>query len=248
MWIPPAGEPAGTLTSAPGDRTLPPMDTLKILLGATVALLIGALAMSLKGYKREMQTVPAEEVAVLKQRIAEMEADMRRNDELRLEKQRIQLQEEVRQPSAQEQTAMEERVRELEAIAADAQRRAEEATEDAERAEDEAVWLNGRELENRNKAARRVRVINDAMVIAVIQEWVNDPNLGPFAILDIQHPENAQPGTVLAIRRNGGVLGKLQIGDISIEGAIANPLSTFDEKQPQVGDELILDEVLKLAN
>ena len=56
------------------------------------------------------------------------------------------------------------------------------------------------------------------------------------------------PARCSAIRRNGGILGKLQVGDVSIEGAIANPVAPFTEAQPQVGDELILDEVLKLAN
>lgn len=236
------------MTSAAGDRTLPRMDTLKILLGATVALLLGALAVSVKGFKSDMRSVPKDKVVAMERKIAEMEAELRRYDELRLEKQRIQLQEEVRQPAAEDRDAMEERLRELEVRAEHAERVAEDAAADAERAEKEAEYLTGRHMEDRNKAARRVRVINDAMVIAVIKEWVDDPNLGPFAILDVKHHDNAQPGTVLAIRRNGGVLGKVQISDVSIEGAIANPMGTFGDIRPEVGDELILDEVLKLAN
>ncbi len=75
-----------------------------------------------------------------------------------------------------------------------------------------------------------------------------NPELGSFAILDVRHPDNAQPGTVLAIRRNGGILGRLQINDVSIEGTIASPTTLFNETQPEAGDELILDEVVKLAN
>jgi len=43
------------------------------------------------------------------------------------------------------------------------------------------------------------------------------------------------------VRRNTGILGKVKITSVSIEGAIANAVSSFPGLKPQAGDDLILD-------
>ena len=91
-------------------------------------------------------------------------------------------------------------------------------------------------------------MINDALLIARVKEWVEDPQFGGFATLSIERPDNVQSGTVLAIRRNGGILGKLKVTDVGIDGAVANPLVAFGAVKPQPGDELILDSIVQLAN
>ena len=84
-------------------------------------------------------------------------------------------------------------------------------------------------------------MIRDAILIGRIKEWVDDPQLGGFATVEILMPDMVQPETILCVRRNSGILGRLKVGEMSIEGAIATPQGSFPEAKPQPGDELILD-------
>jgi hypothetical protein len=215
------------------------MDTLKILLGATVALLLGALAVSYKNSSAPVKPVAKNEQAELLRQIEELRLEQ---DRLQIEKQRMMIQEAAAQappvvaqaPAAApaEIAAMQEQIAEL-------QMEKEKAERDAETADREAAFVGGKMLEGRDQEARRARMIRDS--IARIKEWVEDPEFGGFATIDVMMPDNVQPGTILCIRRNTGILGKLRVGEMSIEGAIANPLGGFPEAQPQAGDELILE-------
>ena len=73
------------------------------------------------------------------------------------------------------------------------------------------------------------------------------PSCSEYAYESIEE-HGALRGTVLAIRRNGGILGKLRVSEVTMEGALANPVTAFGEVKPQPGDELILDEIVQLAN
>ena len=64
------------------------MDTMKLLLGATVALLLGALVMSWQGMNRGVANAPAGEMERLRKQIAELRAE---RDRIELEKQIQQL-------------------------------------------------------------------------------------------------------------------------------------------------------------
>ncbi|MBB5350394.1 hypothetical protein HNR46_000618 [Haloferula luteola] len=224
------------------------MDTLKILLGATLALILGALIAFVGKMNTGMKDAPAEEIAKMRQTISEMEQEITR---LQDEKERRTLQEAVEAPSGTDLVTRDEaqqRDEEIEARLKQLEELNVEAELDAKRAEDEAQFLTGRTAEGRDKSARRARVINDAMLIARVAQWQSDPNYGDFAVLDVVSPDNVQSGSVLAIRRNGGILGKLRVGEVTFEGAIANPVTQFGEIKPEAGDELILDEVVQLAN
>lgn len=217
------------------------MDTLKILLGATVALLLGALAVSYNN-----QNAPAKPAArntdTESKLLREIEELRLAQDRFELEKQRMMIQEAAAQappvaaPVAEpaEIAAMKEQIAALE-------KEKEKALRDAETADREAAFVGGKMLEGRDQEARRARMIRDSLVIARIQEWVEDPQLGGFATIEVIMPDNVQPGTILCVRRNTGILGKLRVGEMSIEGAIANPVSSFPEARPQAGDELILE-------
>ena len=218
------------------------MDTLKILLGATVALLLGALGVSLYNQKSHASESDSLEKAEVMRKIKELELEQ---DRLQIERQRLALQQAAVQaappvaavatpPPAAEVAAMQDQIAQLQA-------EKEKAERDAETADREAAFVGGKVLENRDKEARRARLISQALVIAKVKEWVENPEVGGFATLDIVMPENVQPGTILCLRRNTGILGRLRVDDVSIEGAIANPVSAFTETRPQVGDELILD-------
>lgn len=223
------------------------MDTLKILLGATMALLLGAVVVFTSRMNDGVRNAPEEDLVAMRRQLTEMEAEIER---LRTEKERIALREISSQPAPTDVVTRgeaEEKVGNLEERLKQLEREAEEAKADAERAEAEAGFLTERHAEDRNKAARRARTIRDAMLIATIQEWVEDPNFGGFATLKVENPDNCQPGTELAIRRKGGILGKLRVSEVTIEGALANPITKFDEVKPEPGDELILNAVVELA-
>lgn len=219
------------------------MDTLKILLGATVALLLGALAVSYKNLGAPPKAAAKSEQAEILRQIEELRLEQ---DRIQMEKQRMLLQQAATPaPSpaenaaaiaaaAAEREAMQRQIDEL-------QKEKEKAERDAEVADREAAFVGGKMLEGRDQEARRARMIRDSLVIGRIKEWVEDPQFGGFATVEVIMPDNVQPGTVLCIRRNTGILGRLRVGEISIEGAIANPVGTFPEARPQAGDELILE-------
>jgi polyhydroxyalkanoate synthesis regulator phasin len=216
------------------------MDTLKILLGATVALLIGALAVAFKGGPAE-KGASKDEVAELKAQIQQLQVEQ---DRLETERQKRILEEATAKAAAEQPApapapaadlaAMQEQIAKLEAEKAKAER-------NADTANNEAAYVAGHVLEARDNEGRRARMIRDAMLIGRVKEWVEDPQLGGFATIEIVMPENVQQETILCVRRNSGILGRLKVGEISIEGAIATPMGTFPEAKPQPGDELILD-------
>ena len=217
------------------------MDTLKILLGATVALLIGALAVAYKDGPAE-KGASKDEVAELKAQIQQLQIEQ---DRLETERQKRILEEATAKaaaaqpapapaPAAAEVEALKEQLAKLEAEKSKAER-------NAETANNEAAYVAGHVLEARDNEGRRARMIRDAMLIGRVKEWVDDQELGGFATIEILMPDNVQPETVLCVRRNSGILGRLKVGEISIEGAIATPMGSFPEAKPQPGDELILD-------
>ena len=66
------------------------MDTMKILLGATIALLLAALVMSWNGMRDGVKNAPEEEIARMRKQL----------DELRVETERIQLEKQLQQARA----------------------------------------------------------------------------------------------------------------------------------------------------
>jgi hypothetical protein len=215
------------------------MDTLKILLAATVALLLGALAVSYKNINAPAKPAAKTEQADILRQIEELRLEQ---DRLQIEKQRMILQEAAAQaPPASSPAAAPAEIAAMQQQIADLQKEKEKAERDAETSDREAAFVGGKMLEGRDQEARRARMIRDSLVIARITEWVEDPQFGGFATIEVIMPDNVQPGSVLCVRRNTGILGRLRVGEMSIEGAIANPVGTFPEARPQAGDELILE-------
>jgi uncharacterized membrane protein YdbT with pleckstrin-like domain len=119
----------------------------------------------------------------------------------------------------------------------------EEAAKQAKRAEtfnEEAGLALQDKIEKSDADRRRDRIIREALLIATVTEW--SPNDG-FLVININRPESAQIDTVLAIRRNGGIIGRVKISQIYPDGATADPLpgSFFGGTLDIVaGDELII--------
>ena len=214
---------------------------MKLLLGATVALLLGALVVSWQGMTSGVKNTSPDEMARLKKQIAELRMEQ---DNLQREKQLQQLK--SMPAPAPATTASAEQVEAMRAQlaannAALAQLELEkQAAQDAKLAIEEEGLLGQRDLENADSELKRARMIGQALLIGRISEIVEDAQFGGFMTFDILMPEQVQIGTILAIRRKTGILGQLKVSDVTAEGGIANPLPGFGPVQAQIGDELIL--------
>jgi hypothetical protein len=216
------------------------MDTMKLLLGATIALLLGALAVSWQGMNHGVKNTPPDEVARLEKQIKELRAEQ---DKLQLEKQMQQLRNtsvEMPSSSSSEMQAMKLQVEKNQRALEDMELLKEQEKRDKKVSQDEEGLLAQRGLESKDGELRRARMISEALLIGRVKEYVEDPQMGGFVTFDVLMPEQVQPGVIVAIRRKTGVLGQLKVSDVSAEGAIANPLPGFGPLKPQVGDELIL--------
>jgi len=217
------------------------MDTMKLLLGATIALLLGALVVSWQGMQDGVRNTPPDEIARLQKQIEELRLEQ---DRIQLEKQYQQLRSEPAaqpvQPSVSEMDLMKAQLAQKEAALQEIEAEKNKAERDADVYRDEAGLVGQRELEKGDGELRRARMISDALLIGRVVQYQEDANLGDFVTIEVMMPENVQPGTILAIRRKTGILGQLKVSSLEGTGAIANPMPGFGQVKPQPGDELIL--------
>ncbi|WP_193212408.1 hypothetical protein [Luteolibacter marinus] len=207
------------------------MDTIKILLSLTVALLLGALAMTWKDFRKQERETPKEELAEVRRQIEEIKLQQER---LRMERDRVTLGTPADVPSklpdatpppatppvAAESIPDNLPVPEFADFPDETPPPAPPSTPDME---------------------ARAQAIKDAPVVARITEWVTDPQIGSFATIEIVDAASVPANTVLCLRRNSGILGRLKVNEISPEGAIAGAVSKFGAIKPEAGDELILE-------
>ncbi|MEO6475315.1 MAG: hypothetical protein ABIQ96_09370 [Luteolibacter sp.] len=208
---------------------------MKLLLGATIALLLGALAVSWQGMKTGVGNTSASEIARLKSQVKEIQAEQ---DKLAIERQMLQLQREpVVTPTASSNASEIQQMKEqMERI-----RKLEEERERAKMVDAaEEGLLDTKKLEKGDSELRRARMISEALLMGSVKEYVEDPQYGPFITFDVRMPEQVQVGTIVAIRRKTGILGQLKVTQVEADGAVASPLPGFGPIQPQIGDELIL--------
>jgi hypothetical protein len=226
------------------------MNTMKILLGATIALLVAGLVFSWNAKDKGRENAPPDQLAATKLIVEELRAERER---LRAERELIELRQQQGSastqgsaPTATEEAAriaeMEELLRKTEAEKAALETDKQKAERDAQVARDEAGQIGQRAIESRDRLQRRARQISEALVAAVVIESAKD-EFGEFIVLDVKMPENARIGSVLGIRRNDGIIGQLRVTDSSPEGAIATPVvGTFfgDPVEVRKGDQLIV--------
>jgi len=213
-------------------RMLPRMDTIKILLGVTVALLLGALAISWKGFQREQGQVPPSELAEVQRQIDEIRIEQER---LKLERERVLLGEAegVAVAAAPASGVVGQSLPTPPPLQESAPPAAA-----AKPAVDPPLVAAGQD-------DPRARAIAAAPVVGKITEWVENPEIGSFATLEVVVPASVKAGAILCVRRNSGILGRLKVGEVSAEGAIANAGSEFGAVKPAAGDELILEPVVE---
>lgn len=217
------------------------MDTMKILLGATIALLLGAVGLSWHGMREGTKEASSDEISRLKKQVEELRLEQ---DRLQLEKQRQQLS--ASEPAAPPSVSPSERDAlraELAAKEAEIARIEEEkakAERDAKVEQNEEGLIGQRDLEKSDGELRRARLIGEALLMGKVREFAEGSDYGSFVTIEVIMPENVQQGTILAIRRKTGIIGQIKVSEITPEGAIGNLLPGFGQFKPQPGDELVL--------
>jgi hypothetical protein len=217
------------------------MDTMKLLLGATIALLLGALAVSWQGMNTGVKNTSPDEVARLEKQIKELRAEQ---DNLKMQRDLQLLRSEpIQAPvsnSALELEAMKLQLAQNKRALEEMELLKEAEKRDKKVAQDEEGLIEQRKLESGDSELRRARMISEALLIGRVKEYVEDANMGGFVTFDVLMPDQVQSGVTVAIRRKTGILGQLKVSQVEADGAIANPLPGFGPVKPQVGDELIL--------
>lgn len=210
------------------------MDAMKFLLGATAALLLGAIVVSWQGMQRDVKNPSDDEIKLLQQQIAELQNELKNKPtgdgatvapppvELTIEEQLAEAQRKLAEMEAANQLALNQ------------------AKLDAQLKLDEEGLLAQKKLEGRDGELKRARWIADALLVGRVTDYVDDPQFGGFITFDVLMPDEVQVGSIIGIRRNKtGLLYQFKVSDISPEGAIANPTTQIGELKPMRGDELI---------
>lgn len=208
---------------------------MKLLLAATVALLLGALAVSWQGMKKGVANAPDDELARIRKQINELRRDQ---DNLAAHKQLQELQAAAPPPAQSAPAAEIEAMKQQLAAQQAAMAELEAAKVDEKKlTQAEEGLIEQQKLENGDAELKRARRISEALLVAKVREWVKDAQ---FITFDILMPEtNIGPDTILAVRRKTGILGQFKVSEVTPEGGIANPLPGFGPFEPQPGDELI---------
>jgi hypothetical protein len=215
------------------------VNTMTILLGATFALLLAAVVLSFQGMNEGVKNAPADELARLRSQVDQLLTEQNR---LKVAKE-LQLLRSNPAPEVSAPSDVEKMKAELAAKDAELAKLSEEkddADKKAETYRDEAGLIGQRELEKNDNVLRRARLIRDALLIGRVSQFISDPETGNFAVIEVVLPEHVQSGTVLAIRRNTGILGKVEITNVNGNEAVGNPLPGFGPVIPEAGDELII--------
>ena len=116
----------------------------------------------------------------------------------------------------------------------------EAAEKKQKQAEAETLAMNERASGQHDKQARRAKMIAQAMLMAQVKEVAKVDGKIQFVVLDVKQ-SNVRMGSRLAIRRNTGIVGEVEITRMDAEATVADPLPNavgkIDIKQ---GDELII--------
>jgi len=209
---------------------------MTVLLGATFALLLAAVVLSFQNMNSGVANAAPEELQRLQNQI----------DQLKIDQERMKLERDMQRepiaitPSATEVEKMEAELAAKEAELAELAEEKSDAEQKAETYRDEAGFIGQRELEKHDDEQRRARLIRNALLIGRITEYVSDPDFGGFTTIEVVLADQVKQGTILAIRRNTGILGKLEISEVTPEGAIGSLLPGFGQVIPEAGDELII--------
>ncbi len=213
------------------------MNITQILLGSTAAILLAALILSWgsmkNGEEADGRRHSAKDLIEENARLQAEITRLRTGQSIAAAIPKVEVPDEVSKAKLRE---IEERNEALAAqLAAEKKKR--------ELAEEEATALTQRESGKLNKEDRRAKLISLAMLQAQVKEVEKTEN-DYIVVLDVRRPQSVRINTELAIRRGTGIIGRLTVTNIDVEGNVfAVPLSgTFPGREidVKVGDELII--------
>lgn len=216
---------------------------MKILIGVTFALLITGIVLSYKTMKQNEITDPdVAEIQRLEQVIKDHTAKLEQaignsqapafNNQPTTTAESLQATAEVQAT----QEALERTRKELEQL----RKRTDKAEKKAENADREAGALAAEVMDQREPSTARANSIAQALLMARISTYDKEQQIASIILV---RPEDVVSGMVLGIRRNGGIAGRLNVGTIQQDRAIADPIpgSFFSgEIDIQEGDELVV--------
>lgn len=213
------------------------MNITHILLGSTAAILIAALILSYSA----MKNGEAEDG-----RRVSAEALMEDNIRLQAEIVRLRSGQEygsATQPIQTPEVVPEEKLTELEKQNRLLSEQLEAEQKKRAQAEEEAMALAEREAGKQNAEKRRANLIQKATLMAQIKEVAEDQGIHVI-VLDVKMRDHVREGQELGIRRGTGIIGRLQVSRIDIDGNyFADPLpGSFPggSIDVNIGDELIV--------
>ena len=221
------------------------MDTMKLLLGTIIALLLAALVMSWNGMQQGVKNTPSDEAQRLSRQIEAIKAEQ---DRLALERRLLEQNTNLAvvlpldpNPAAEApQPQVAEPPPTLPQPAPEIASAAPDATASATGVPLLGGILSGSKVEEQKALMREADLIRQALLVGKITESVEDPQLGGFVTLQVLMPEQVRQNTILAIRRKTGILGQIKVTSVEGGEAIASPLPGFGPIRPEAGDELIL--------
>lgn len=222
------------------------MDTIKMLLAATTALLLGALAWTWQSQRNLAKDAPASELARIQKQLEEIK---REEAILRTEKQLRDMgvtSTPAANPTVATQSSNQEleekaaKLREIEERNAALQMELELKNKEVNVAKQEAGLIAQNDLEKSDKELRRARQIKEALLMAKVMEFVNDPATGSFVTIQLVMPEHVTVDTVLSVRRKDGIAGNVKVREVVGGEAIADVLPGIGPFAPEPGDELIV--------
>jgi dihydroorotase len=221
------------------------MDTIKMLLAATTALLLGALAWTWQTQRNLTKDAPATELARIQKQLEEIK---REEAILRSEKQLRDMgvtsapsgNATFSQNSNKDLEEKAAKLREIEERNAALQMELELKEKEANVAKQEAGLIAQNDLEKSDKELRRARQIKEALLMAKVMEFVNDPATGSFVTIQLVMPEHVTVDTVLSVRRKDGIAGNVKVREVVGGEAIADVLPGIGPFSPEPGDELIM--------
>lgn len=209
------------------------MNVTQILLGSTAVVLLTALVLSFgamkNGEKEDGRRVSAQELLDENARL-QIEVDRLRGARPMPKPQPAELPDTMSTTKLKE---LEEQNKQLLADKAAAEMKQQQA-------EAETLAMNERASGQRDKTARRAKLISQAMVMAQVSEVAEVDGQIQFVVLDVKQ-SNVRQGTKLAIRRNTGIVGEVIITRMDAEATVADPLPNVEGKVDiKQGDELIV--------
>lgn len=221
------------------------MNTMKILIGATFALLIAAVVFSIQKMRNDQHKDPnAAKIEMLERRLAQLEgtgngssSPQTNNNFSPNNFQPQSVPNPLEQQAADQARELEvQRLKEELAQLKDQNASTEKKVDLAER---EAAALLENEMDRRKPEATRANNIVQALLMARVKNWDKENLI--MEIL-IERPEDVSSGMILGIRRNSGIIGRVRVGTIEQNIGIADPIpgSFMGEIDIREGDELIV--------